>query len=336
MSSEVAYRQLGRNGPKVSALGFGAMGLTTAYGNQVSEAENHEVIKAAVEEGCTFIDTSNVYGPPMGKNEKLIGELLKDPSFRSKVFICTKFGIHFSETGLEISGKPQDVRRWCEESLANLQVDYIDLYYQHRVDRNTPIEETWNELKKLKEEGKVKYLGISEATEEEIRKAHAITPISALQIEFSPWTPDIKENGILKACRELGIAIVAYSPLGRGFLTGAYKSPADFEEGDYRRANPRFQGEAFKENLKLVDALKEIADKKGVTPAQLTLAWVLAQGDDFIAIPGTKKIKYLKDNIGSRGVTLTSEELQSIDEIVNRIKVVGERYDAVLHGMGAF
>lgn len=312
------------------------MGLTTAYGNQVSEAENHEVIKAAVEEGCTFIDTSNVYGPPMGKNEKLIGELLKDPSFRSKVFICTKFGIHFSETGLEISGKPQDVRRWCEESLANLQVDYIDLYYQHRVDRNTPIEETWNELKKLKEEGKVKYLGISEATEEEIRKAHAITPISALQIEFSPWTPDIKENGILKACRELGIAIVAYSPLGRGFLTGAYKSPADFEEGDYRRANPRFQGEAFKENLKLVDALKEIADKKGVTPAQLTLAWVLAQGDDFIAIPGTKKIKYLKDNIGSRGVTLTSEELQSIDEIVNRIKVVGERYDAVLHGMGAF
>ncbi|KIM19599.1 hypothetical protein M408DRAFT_83342, partial [Serendipita vermifera MAFF 305830] len=284
-------------------------GLSAFYGNQVSDAENHEVIKAAVEEGCTFIDTSNLYGPPMGKNERLIGELLKDPEFRSKVFICTKFGLYFTETGVGLSGKPEDVRRWCEESLANLQVDYIDLYYQHRVDRSVPIEETWKELKKLKEEGKVKYLGISEATEEEIRRAHAITPISALQIEFSPWTPDIKENGILEVCRELGISIVTYSPLGRGkhyyiyvngalrrtpfagFLTGAYKSPEDFEEDDYRRSTPRFQGEAFKENLKLVDALKEIADKKGVTPAQLTLAWVLAQGEDFIAIPGTKKIK---------------------------------------------
>ncbi|KIM25550.1 hypothetical protein M408DRAFT_208267 [Serendipita vermifera MAFF 305830] len=336
MSSEVIYRQLGRNGPKVAALGFGAMGLSAFYGNQVSDAENHEVIKAAVEEGCTFIDTSNIYGPPMGKNERLIGALLKDLEFRSRVFICTKFGLYFSENGVKVSGKPEDVRGWCEEALTNLQVDYIDLYYQHRVDRSVPIEETWKELKKLKEEGKVKYLGISEATEEEIRRAHAITPISALQIEFSPWTPDIKENGILEVCRELGISIVAYSPLGRGFLTGAYKSPADFEEGDYRRITPRFQGEAFKENLKLVDALKEIADKKGITPAQLTLAWVLAQGDDFIAIPGTKKIKYLKDNIGSRGVTLTTEELQSIDEIVNRIKVVGERYETGFSNVNAF
>ncbi|KIM25549.1 hypothetical protein M408DRAFT_331106 [Serendipita vermifera MAFF 305830] len=336
MSSEVIYRQLGSNGPKVSALGFGAMGLSAFYGNQVNDAENHEVIKVAVEEGCTFVDTSNIYGPRMGENERFIGQLLKDPSFRSKVFICTKFGIYFSSTGVGLSGKPEDVRRWCEQSLANLQVDCIDLYYQHRVDRSIPIEETWTELKKLKEEGKVKYLGISEATEEEIRKAHAITPISALQIEFSPWTPDIKENGILKVCRELGIAIVAYSPLGRGFLTGVYKSPADLEMGDYRRSNPRFRGEAFSENLKLVDALKEIADRKSVTPAQLTLAWVLAQGDDFIAIPGTKKLGHLKDNIGSRGVTLTAEELQSIDEIVNRIKVVGERDVAGLLAMNAF
>ncbi|KIM29439.1 hypothetical protein M408DRAFT_328711 [Serendipita vermifera MAFF 305830] len=326
MSSDIIYRQLGKNGPQVSALGFGAMGLSAFYGNQVSDAESHEVIKTAVNEGCSFIDTSNIYGPPMGKNERLLGELLKDPAFRSKVFICTKFGAYFGNGGMEVSGKPEYVRKCCEESLSNLQVDYIDLYYQHRVDRTVPIEETWKELKKLKEEGKVKYLGISEANVEEIRKAHAITPISALQIEFSPWTPDIRENGILDACRELGISIVAYSPLGRGFLTGAYKSVEDFAEDDFRRSNPRFQGEAFKENLKLVDALKELADKKGVTPGQLTLAWVLAQGDDFIAIPGTKKIKYLKENVGSRKVTLTSDELGAIDEIVKRIKVIGERY----------
>ncbi|KIM25517.1 hypothetical protein M408DRAFT_331083 [Serendipita vermifera MAFF 305830] len=329
MSSDIIYRQLGKNGPMVSALGFGAMGLSAFYGDRTADAESHEVIKAAVDEGCTFIDTSIVYGPPMGKNEKLLGGLLKDPSFRSKVFICTKFGIYFTNDsrGTDISGKPEDVRKWCEESLANLQVDYIDLYYQHRVDRSIPIEDTWRELKKLKEEGKVKYLGISEATSEEIRKAHAVTPISALQIEFSPWTPDIRENGILDTCRELGIAIVAYSPLGRGFLTGAYKSIDDLEEGDIRRSNPRFQGEAFKENLKLVDALKELADKKGITPGQLALAWVLAQGDDFITIPGTKKLKYLKENVESRKITLTQDELAAIDAVVGRIKAIGERYN---------
>jgi aryl-alcohol dehydrogenase-like predicted oxidoreductase len=326
MSSDIIYRQLGKNGPKVTALGFGAMGLSAFYGNRVSDKESHEVIKAAVDEGCTFIDTSNVYGPPMGKNEGLLGELLKDPSFRSKVFICTKFGAFFQGDGLGTSGKPDYVRKCCEESLSNLQVDSIDLYYQHRVDRAVPIEDTWRELKKLKEEGKVKCLGISEATVDEIRRAHAITPISALQIEFSPWTPDIKTNGILDVCRELGISIVAYSPLGRGFLTGAYKSAEDFEEGDFRRFSPRFQGEAFKENLKLVDALKGIADKKGVTPSQLTLAWILAQGDDFISIPGTKKIKYLKENVGARRVKLTEEEMRSIDEIVARIEVIGARY----------
>jgi len=335
MSSDIIYRHLGNNGPKVPALGFGAMGLSAFYGNRVSDEESHEVLKAAVDQGCSFIDTSNVYGPPMGKNERLIGQLLKDPAFRSKVFICTKFGIEFNESGQLLSGKPEYVRKCCEQSLADLQVDHIDLYYQHRVDRTIPIEDTWNELKKLKEEGKVKYLGISEATAEEIRKAHAVTPISALQIEFSPWTPDIKENGILDVCRELGISIVAYSPLGRGFLTGAYKSADDFEEGDFRKENPRFKGEAFKENLKLVDALKEIADKKGVTPGQLTLAWVLAQGDDFIAIPGTKNLKYLKENVGARSVTLTSQELQAIDGIVGQIKVIGERYQGG-HSTGAF
>ncbi|KAG8755311.1 hypothetical protein FRC14_004153 [Serendipita sp. 396] len=333
-SSNIIYHQLGRNGPKLPALGFGAMGLSAFYGNRVDDDENRQVLKVAVEEGCTFIDTSNVYGPPMGKNERLIGTLLQDPEFRSKVFICTKFGAYFSEEGLGLSGKPEYVRQCCEESLKNLQVDHIDLYYQHRVDRTIPIEETWGELKKLQEEGKVKYLGISEATAEEIRRAHAVTPISAVQIEFSPWTPDIRDNGILDTCRELGIAIVAYSPLGRGFLTGAYKTPEDFEEGDFRRSNPRFQGEAFKENLKLVDALKELADKKGVTPGQLTLAWVLAQGDDFFAIPGTKKTKYLKENVGSRDVTLSAEDCKAIDEIVNRIKVIGERYTGGSQGSG--
>lgn len=324
-NSNIIYHHLGRNGPKVPALGFGAMGFTSFYGNRVSDDESREVLKAAVEAGCAFIDTNILYG--MGENERLIGSLLKDPEFRSKVFICTKFGTFITPEGkFGNSGKPEYVRQCCEESLKNLQVDYIDLYYQNRVDRNIPIEETWKEMKKLQEEGKVKYLGICEATVEEIRRAHAIAPISALQIEFSPFTPDIRENGILDACRELGIAIVAYSPLGRGFLTGAYKSVDDFEEGDFRRNNPRFQGEAFKENLKLVDALKEIADKKGVTPGQLTLAWVLSQGDDFFAIPGTKKIKYLQDNLGARDVKLTEEEISSIEEILNRIKVMGDRY----------
>jgi len=323
----VIYRHLGKNGPKVAALGFGAMGLSAFYGNRVSDEESHEVVKMAVDEGCTFIDTSIIYGPPMGKNEKLLGELLKEPSFREKVFICTKFGAYFTdEGGMGVSGKPEYVRKCCEESLQHLQVDSIDLYYQHRIDRTMPIEETWKELKKLQEEGKVKHLGISEATPDEIRRAHAVVPISACQIEFSPWTPDIRSNGILDTCRELGISIVAYSPLGRGFLTGAYKSPEDFEEGDFRRNNPRFQGENFNENLKLVDALKTIADKKGVTPGQLTLAWVLAQGEDFIAIPGTKNKKYLKENIGCRDVKLSSEEMNAIEEIVNNIKAIGSRY----------
>lgn len=293
----------------------------------MSDEESHEVIKMAIDEGCSSIDTSNVYGPPMGKNEKLIGGVLKDPSVREKVFICTKFGAYWDDNGgMGFNAKPEYVRKCCEESLRNLQVDYIDLYYQHRMDRSTPIEETWKELKKLKEEGKVKYLGISEATPDEIRRAHAVTPISACQIEFSPFTPDIRSNGILDTCRELGIAIVCYSPLGRGFLTGAYKSPDDFQEGDFRRRNPRFQGDNFTENLKLVDAIKTIADKKGVTPGQLTLAWVLSQGDDFFAIPGTKNKKYLKENVGGRDVKLTTEEKDSIEQIVNTLKVIGERY----------
>ncbi|PVF96485.1 Aldo/keto reductase [Serendipita vermifera] len=328
MSYTFGKRQLGKNGPQVNALGFGAMGLSTAYG-PADDAESIKVLKKAVEDGVEIIDTSNAYGAD-GHNEKLIGTLLKDPEFRSKVFICTKFGIVWEDGKLSAFGSPEYVRKCCEQSLQNLQVDQIDLYYQHRVDRTIPIEETWKELKKLQEEGKVKYLGISEATADEIRRAHAIAPITALQVEFSLWVPDIRDNGILDTCRELGIAIVAYSPLGRGALTGAYKSASDFPEGDFRTYIPRFQGEGYKENLKLVEALSDIATKKGITPAQLALAWVLAQGDDMFAIPGTKKLKYLEDNLGSRNVTFTKEETQAIEEIASRIKVVGDRYPEMM------
>ncbi|KAH8921773.1 Aldo/keto reductase [Atractiella rhizophila] len=330
-------RQLGKNGPKIPALGFGAMGLSAFYKNEKSDENSREVLRKAVDVGCTMIDTSIVYGPPNGKNEILIGSLLKDAAFREKVFIATKFGMAFDETGGMVqSGKPEDVRRWCEMSLKHLQVDSIDLYYQHRVDRSIPIEETWKELAKLQKEGKVKHLGISEATSEEIRRANAVAKISALQVEFSPWTRDIKWNGILDTCRELGIAIVAYSPLGRGFLTGAIKSPSDFAPDDFRAALPRFQGEAFKENLKLVDALTELATKKGCTPGQLTLAWVIAQGDDFFAIPGTTSTKNLEENAGAFDVVLTAEDIKAIDDIIENIKTIGERYDPALKALAGF
>ncbi|CCA69975.1 related to pyridoxine 4-dehydrogenase [Serendipita indica DSM 11827] len=333
------HRQLGKNGPTLPALGYGAMTIEGGYGGSGTEEEAFEILRVAADE-CRLIDTSNIYGLPQGRNEELIGKLLKDPQFRAKVFICTKFGINLEpkEGALSMTakGSPQYVRECCEASLKRLQVDYIDLYYQHRVDRSIPIEETWGELKKLKEEGKVKYLGISEATVEEIRRAHAVTPINALQIEFSPFTPDIRNNGILDTCRELGIAIVAYSPLGRGMVTGQYTSPDQFEPNDYRRYFPRFQGEAFKENMKLVEAIKVIASKKGVTPSQLTLAWVLAQGDDFFAIPGTKSLSRLKDNISATSIRLSDEEKQEIDNVIERITVLGARYSGSGNDLSGF
>jgi aryl-alcohol dehydrogenase-like predicted oxidoreductase len=333
------HRQLGKDGPTLPALGYGAMTIEGGYGGSGTEEEAFAILRAAADES-PLIDTSNIYGLPQGRNEELIGKLLKDPQFRAKVFICTKFGIHLEpkEGALSMTakGSPQYVRECCEASLKRLQVDYIDLYYQHRVDRSVPIEETWGELKKLKEEGKVKHLGISEATVEEIRRAHAVTPISALQIEFSPFTPDIRTNGILDTCRELGIAIVAYSPLGRGMVTGQYTSPDQFEPNDYRRYFPRFQGEAFKENMKLVDAIKAIASKKGVTPSQLTLAWVLAQGDDFFAIPGTKSLSRLKDNISAASIQLSDEERQEIDNVIERITILGERYSGSGNDLSGF
>ncbi|PVF96483.1 Aldo/keto reductase [Serendipita vermifera] len=334
-SSSIAKRHLGKDGPKVNPLGFGAMGFSVGYG-PAEDTESIKVLQKAVEEGVEIIDTSNTfraYGID-NHNEKLIGSLLSDSEFRSKVFICTKFGVVVENGVVGAKGTPEYARECCERSLRNLQVDQIDLYYQHRVDRSIPIEETWKELKKLQEEGKVKYLGISEATADEIRRAHAIVPISALQIEFSLWVPDIRDNGILNTCRELGIAIVAYSPLGRGVLTGTYRSA--FPEGDWRNHVPRLRGEEFQQNLKFVDALKGIADKKGITPAQLSLAWVLAQGDDVFVIPGTKKIKYLNDNLGAGNVTLTKEELLTIEDIVANIKLVGARAPEPMAARNAF
>lgn len=325
------YHTLGKNGPKLPAIGYGAMTIEGGYGGSNTEETALEILRTAADE-CTLIDTSDIYGDLVvpGRNEILIGKLLKHPEYRSKVFICTKFGIVMDMKDGSLSanarGDPEYVRQCCEESLKRLQVDQIDLYYQHRVDRSRPIEETWGELKKLQEEGKVKYLGISEATPDEIRRAHAIAPITALQIEFSPFTPDIRENGILDTCRELGIAIVAYSPLGRGMISGEYTSPDQFEASDYRRHMPRFQGDAFTENLKLVEAIKYIASKKGVSSTQLTLAWVLAQGDDFFVIPGTRSLSKLKDNVAAGSITLTEKEKEEIEAVIARIKVIGDRY----------
>jgi len=330
-------RRVGRDGPLVGAIGFGAMGLTSFYASKMSDEECAPVVQRAIELGATMVDSSDIYGPPMGRNERMLSLVLKDPEVRKKTFVATKFGNFMGPDGSRaIKGKPEYVREACEKSLKALGIDSIDLYYQHRVDRTIPIEDTWNELKKLKEEGKVKYLGISEATSEEIEKAHAVTPISACQIEFSPWTPDIRTNGILATCRKLGIAIIAYSPLGRGFLTGQYKTIDDLEPDDFRRHMPRFQGEAFAENLKLVEKLQQISKKKGCTPSQLALAWVLAQGDDFIPIPGTKKIKYLEENMEATKVKLSKEELDSIDQAIESISIKGTRYAAPMMSAGAF
>jgi len=306
----------------------------------MDDEESLKVIHKAVElcnGSKLMIDTADMYGKQMGDNEKLLAKAFKDPVVRNSVFLATKFANYQAPDGSRsIKGSPEYVREAITKSLRDLQLDSVDLYYQHRVDRTIQIEDTWKELKKLKEEGKVKYLGISEATPEEIRKAHAVTPITACQIEFSPWTPNIRENGILSTCRELGITIVPYSPLGRGFLTGQYKSPEDFMEGDFRRMNPRFQGENFKKNYAIVEEIEKLAKNKNCTPGQLCLAWVLAQGDDFIPIPGTKKEKYLVENMEAVKVQLSKEEIKEIGDVIAKIPAVGERYPGAFSAAGAF
>jgi aryl-alcohol dehydrogenase-like predicted oxidoreductase len=315
-------RKLGHNGPDVGEIGLGCMGMSAFYGGR-DEAESVATLERAVERGVTFFDTADVYG--FGENEHLIGRVLKP--VRDKIVIATKFANTWDSQGKRgpVRGDAAYVREACDASLKRLGVDVIDLYYQHRVDPNVPIEETVGAMADLVKAGKVRYLGLSEAGPETIRRAHQVHPITALQTEYSLWSREPEEK-ILGVTRELGIAFVPYSPLGRGFLTGEIKTLDDFEADDWRRSVPRFQGENFKKNLDLVDKLKDIAATKGCTPGQLALAWVLAQGEDMIPIPGTKRRKYLDENIAADEISLSQLELAEIDHILPA--ALGDRYAA--------
>ncbi|NID17357.1 aldo/keto reductase [Luteibacter yeojuensis] len=323
-------RKLGKHGPEVSILGLGCMGMSEFYGAS-DEKESIATLERALELGITFWDTSDAYGPHT--NEELLGRTLAGR--REKVFLATKFGIVRDPNDpmkRGISGRPAYVRESVEGSLRRLKTDHIDLYYQHRVDRTVPIEETVGEMSRLVEEGKVRYLGLSEASAESIRKAVKVHPIAALQSEYSLWTRDPETTGALAACRENGIALVAYSPLGRGFLTGAIASPDDFAEDDYRRVNPRFIGENFAKNLAIVDKVKKIAADKGCTPSQLALAWTIAKGDDIVPIPGTRRVRYLEENAGAVDVKLSAPEVAEIDAVFPADAAAGDRYASNMMG----
>ncbi len=320
----IRQHTLGSQGLNVSAMGLGCMGMSEFYGTP-NDAESIATIHRALDLGVNFLDTADMYGPHT--NEVLVGNAIRDR--RDEVILATKFGVvrGGDPTSRGINGRPDYVRAACEGSLQRLGLDHIDLYYQHRVDPNVPIEETVGAMGELVKEGKVRFLGLSEANADTIRRAHATHPITALQSEYSLWTRD-PESGSLPACRELGIGFVAYSPLGRGFLTGTVTRFEDFAQDDFRRHSPRFQGENFQKNLDLVRKIEEIAAAKGCKPSQLALAWVMAQGDDIIPIPGTKRVKYLEENVAALDVTLSPEELQAIDEAFPPDAVAGERYPA--------
>ena len=324
-------RTLGRDGPVVSALGLGCMGMSAFYGGRGDDAAAIAVIQRALERGVTLLDTADMYGPHT--NERLVGRAIAGR--RGQVVLATKFGVRLDPSDPQargVDGRPEYVQAACEASLQRLGVEHIDLYYQHRVDPQVPIEETVGAMARLVEQGKVRWLGLSEAAPETIRRAHAVHPITALQTEYSLWSREPEHNGVLHTVRELGIGFVPYSPLGRGFLTGAIRSPDDFEDGDYRRNSARFQGENFARNLALVEQVNAIAAARGISPGQLALAWVLAQGEDLVPIPGTKRLAYLEENLGALDVVLDAEDLARIDAVFPVDVAAGARYPAASIG----
>jgi aryl-alcohol dehydrogenase-like predicted oxidoreductase len=319
----IPFRSLGSSGITVSALGLGCMGMSFAYG-PIDEAESLRVLRRYLELGGNFLDTAEIYGPYT--NEELLGRFLRNVS-RGSVVVATKFGFRFDENQIRtIDSSPANVRRACDGCLGRLGIDVIDLFYQHRVDPDVPIEDTVGAMSELVTAGKVRALGLSEANPETLRRAAEVHPIAALQSEYSLWSREVGTNGVLATCRELGISFVPYSPLGRGFLTGAIQKMSDLDSTDWRRTNPRFAEEALQKNLKLAEAVKELAAEKGCTPAQFALAWLLAQGNDVIPIPGTKRVRYLEDNMEALAVQLTESDLKETDARFRQIAVAGERY----------